>query len=81
MDTRHWVNTIISGARDEGVVAIVAAINAATAARQANAGSVVVACSQVLGQIIARAGPEIAPEIRAAIMGLIDDHAMRAVLE
>jgi hypothetical protein len=81
LDGRHWANSFRAGSHDDEAAAIVDAVNMITTAGHANVASVVLACSQMLAQTIAHAGPEIAPEVRAAILTLIDDYAMRYAVE
>ena len=81
LDGRRCAYSFRAGSHDDETAAIVDAVNMITKAGQANTGSVVIACSQILAQTIARAGPEIAPEVRAGILTLIDDYAMRYAVE
>lgn len=78
----QWADVIRSGANDAGCEAVVAAVNAVTRDRIiANIACVIIALTQILGQVIANANPDIATEVRAGIMRLIDGYAMRAVRE
>ena len=80
-DKHEWANLIIRGAREDGSIAIIDAINKVTASGIANRGSVMVACAQIMAQTIVDAGSENADVIRAAIMTLIDDYAIRLAME
>jgi hypothetical protein len=60
---------------------VIAAIDAETKVMRANPADVIVACAQVLGQSIASGGPEIARELRQAIMSLIDGYTFQVAVE
>jgi hypothetical protein len=77
-DGRHWANIILAGTNEAGIIATIEAVNKVSTPR--NVGSTILACAQILGQVIATAGPDIAPEVRAGIIRLIDDYAMRAAI-
>jgi hypothetical protein len=72
-----WANLVIAGARDEEAIKVVKAINRLTVSGECNRGSIITACAQILAQCITGAPPNVAAEVRAGIMGLIDDFAMR----
>ena len=80
-DKRMWANTILADLKERELRAVVEALNALTNKRRANIAAVIVGCTQVLGQIIVQSGPEIAHEVRSAILTLIDDYAMRTVVD
>jgi hypothetical protein len=81
MDDPHWANVIRAGSSDEGVMAVIDALNALSAARRCNIADVLVGCAQMLAQTITFADPEIAKEIRAGIMTLIDGYATRLAID
>ena len=75
-----WAAIIRNRATNEGIQAVVAAINLQTASGQTTRGSVIVACTQVLAQAITGA-PDIAAAMRAGILALLDGYAMRLAVE
>lgn len=78
MSNQDWANVIRSGARSDGTERVIEAINLETRKRHAKQADVVVACAQILGQVIARAGADdIAREMRAGIHEMIDGYAMQ----
>jgi hypothetical protein len=81
MTDHTWANVIIRGAKEDGAMAIIEAINQITASGRANTGSCAVACAQILAQIVVQADPRDAPEVRQGIMSLIDDYAIRLAVE
>lgn len=81
-DKDHYLaNVIIQGARDDQAILVFRAINRLTRYGSMNRGSVMVACAQILAHCITQAEPEIAPEVREGIIGLIDSYAMRLAVE
>lgn len=78
---QHWAKVVRDGSTDRGVVEIILAINRETQAKRANQADVIVACAQILGQSIAPGGPEIASELRQAVMSLIDGYTFRVAVE
>lgn len=78
---QHWAAAIQRGAPDEQVFAIIDAINVLTAAGNANRAALMVAAAQLLAQSITAAPRNIAPDIRAGIMVLIDGFAMQFAVD
>lgn len=78
---QHWASLVKGGSSERGVKCIIAAINEETGRRRATQADVIVACAQVLGQSIAPGGPEIASELRQAVMSLIDGYTFRVAVE
>ena len=78
---QEWAEVVRDGSSEGGVKRVIGAVNDETRCRLANRADVIVACAQILGQNIA-GEPEVAREIRAAIMEMVDGYAMHsAVLE
>ena len=71
-DALKWLSVITRGTSDQEIAEVVNAINAASGSGQVSTGALIVACAQVLSQIIVNADPEIRPEVRAGIMATID---------
>ena len=80
-EDHQWANLIIQGALQEGAMAVIDAVNVLTHSGKANRGSVIVACAQMMAQTIVAANPADAREVRAGIVALIDDYAMRLATE
>ena len=70
---------LLQYAEDKEVSDVIIAINKITLANGANVASISVACCQLLAQIISRSD-QVAAEMRAGIMTLIDGYAMEATL-
>jgi hypothetical protein len=79
--SQYWAKLVQDGSSDRGVMCIITAINDETKAYRANQADVIVACAQILGQSIAPGGPEIASELRQAVMSLIDGYTLRVAVE
>lgn len=77
---QQWARVVKDGATADGVKHVILAINRETAMRRANRADVMVACAQLLGQSIAPGGPEIAKELRQAVMAMIDGYAMEVAV-
>lgn len=78
---QYWAKLVRDGSSDRGVQGIIAAINRETTSHRSNRADAIVACAQILGQSIAPGGPEIAAELRQAIMALIDGYAFQVAVE
>lgn len=78
---QYWASLVKDGSSERGVKWIIAAINEETGARRATQADVIVACAQILGQSIAPGGPEIASELRQAVMSLIDGYTCQVAVE
>lgn len=78
---QEWARVIRDGTSDEQVVQIIQVLNALTHQRKARCGALIVACSQVLAQVITQAPLDVAPEIRAGILSLIDGYAMQSATQ
>jgi hypothetical protein len=76
-DDQYWARVILAGANDDEGQLVIETINELTASKRVNRGSVMIACVQMLGQAIADAPPDVAREVRAGIMALIDGYAMK----
>lgn len=75
-----WQRMIRQGASDAEVAIMINAINTTTKAGRINRASVIAACAQVLAQCIGDSPPNIASEIRAGILAMIDGFAMEHTL-
>jgi hypothetical protein len=75
--SQYWAKVIRDGARDDQTRAVIGAINHLTRLNLANRAAVIMGCAQVLGQNIS-GEPEIAKEMRDAIMELVDGFAMQS---
>jgi hypothetical protein len=78
---QHWARVVREGSSERGVMGVISAVNLVTGSRQANRADVIVACAQILGQSIAPAGPEIAREVRDAVMAMIDGYTFQVAVE
>lgn len=78
---QRWADVIIQGASDRETIAVIQAINAVTAERRANLAAVMVACAQILAQSITNADPDIAGEVRAGVLALVDGFAMQSAIQ
>lgn len=81
MTDHSWASVIRSGAKARDAERVIAAVNGLTARGEANAGTVIVACTQILAQCITQAPPDVAAEVRNGIMTLIDDFAMQSAIQ
>lgn len=76
--THRWASVIRRAIRDDAVDLVIKTINGLTgSAGSINNASLMSACAQILAQSITKAPPDIAPEVRAGIMELIDGYAMQ----
>jgi hypothetical protein len=79
---QYWAQVVRDGPSDRGVIGIISAVNLVTGSRQANQADVIVASAQLLGRSIAPAGrPEIAREVRDAVMAMIDGYTFQVAVE
>lgn len=78
---QQWASVIRMGVDDREAEAVVNAINAVTARREAKSGAVMIACTQVLAQCITQAPLDVATEVRAGILALIDGFAMQSATQ
>ncbi len=72
----EWARVIQNGTSDRDVRAVISAINESGV----NGAAVMVACTQVLAQSITDASPDIAREVRAGLLALIDGYATRLAM-
>ncbi|HEY4153525.1 MAG TPA: hypothetical protein VGM38_09410 [Pseudolysinimonas sp.] len=79
-DGKEWARAIQNGATELQVRAVICAINRLTGSQRTNGAAVMVACAQILGQSIADAGPDIASEMRAGLLTLVDGFAMQVAV-
>lgn len=79
-NSKHWSRIVNEGSSDEGVFAIIKAINRATKSKRAGQADVIVACAQVLAQSIAGADPEIAADIRLAVLAMIEGYTYQVAV-
>jgi cytochrome c-type biogenesis protein CcmH/NrfF len=78
---KDWAKVVRDGSTDGGVVSVILAINEETRSKRANQADVMVACAQILGQSIAPGGPDIASELRQAVMSMIDGYTYQVAAE
>lgn len=78
---QEWARVIQNGATASQVREVIGAINRLTGTHRTNGASVMIACAQILGQSITDAGPEIAAEMRAGLLSLVDGFAMQTAME
>lgn len=71
---------IAASATETGVGSIIDAINANTNRRGGKNSDMIVACAQILGQIIVNSGPGIAADMRKGIIDLIDGYSMQVAV-
>ena len=74
---QYWAKLIREGAPNHQTRAVVMAINELTRSHQTNRAAVIMGCAQILGQNIS-GEPEIAKEMRVAILELVDGFAMQS---
>lgn len=77
-DGQYWAQLFIERMRQAETDAVLRAVNSLTGSGQVNRASVVFAACEILGQSIAQAPLDVAAEVRAGIMALLDGAAMRA---
>lgn len=80
-DARQWAAVIQRGSTTANVQAVIRAINAQSALGHVKKADAIVACIQILAQVIAAAGPEITADVRTGIIALIDGYATQAATE
>jgi hypothetical protein len=78
---QQWAAVIWARAADADIVAVLEVINELTASTKVNQAAVMVACAQILAQSITRAPLDVAGEVRAGILSLIDGLAMQSATE
>lgn len=74
---RHFAKVIREGCEAWQVRGVIDEINALSRAHRANRAAIIMACAQILGQNIS-GEPEVAKEMRAAILELVDGFAMHS---
>lgn len=80
-NSQEWARLLWDGAADAEVIAVIEAINGLTASKRANRAAVMVACAQILAQNVTQAPLDLAAEIRAGVLALIDGFAMQSAVK
>lgn len=78
---QKWGLSIRRRAPETEIRAIVDVVNKLTASGLVSRAAIIVACAQILAQNITGAPPDVAPEIRAGILALVDGFAMQSATE
>lgn len=67
-------------ASNEHLDGLMKAINDQVKETTAHRSTVIVACCQILGQVVSNSGPDIAREIRSGVITLIDAYATEVAM-
>lgn len=80
MENNRTAQLFLAHADEAAVLRVISAVNQVVSARRASRAAVVVACAQILAQVVA-GEDEVAPDIRDGIHALIDGCAMQVAVE